>query len=62
VLTDNFIEVVLDDDVTAGRGELVSVRVTHATMDETRGVAAGRPAWHAAHGGAESVGGPYWSR
>jgi hypothetical protein len=36
--------------------------VTHATMDETRGVAACRPAWRAAHGGAESVGGPYWSR
>jgi threonylcarbamoyladenosine tRNA methylthiotransferase MtaB len=47
-LTDNFIEVALDGDVAAGRGELVSVRVTNVTTDGTRGVAAGRPAWVAA--------------
>jgi len=43
-LTGNFIEVVLEED-GAHRGDLVNVRVTRVTPEETRATLDGRPEW-----------------
>jgi threonylcarbamoyladenosine tRNA methylthiotransferase MtaB len=48
-LTGNFIEVSLDPG-TAARGELVRVRVTDVTRDDTRAVVDGLPTWAGATG------------
>ncbi|MDX1389367.1 MAG: hypothetical protein R3344_09265, partial [Acidobacteriota bacterium] len=47
-LTGNFIEVALDGRVS--RGDLVSVRITDVTRDETRAVLTGRPWWSSPRG------------